>query len=342
MTDLETLVRANYGTEEIPADCREAVLAYLNNFPKKESRRFAFVKGLTKMAHTLFEQDYQSFSLPALAALIDLHEEGIAMAKEVLDVIIPVEGEELSHAEFGRRKYFRSSYTHLKSHLAAILIGMDRLNLYPDVNTWRQGMEKAHDLAYSSGKESWRCEVPVSVYSLHNAGMAAYRLYEETGVLDFVEKSYRTLAGLCIITGQDGETKNYLSYNEALQKKAFVAQSTFRDIRKDRGVSPEQLLLWGGRAYHSTRDRLLEGELSPVEKANYYFDLGAIVSTIMGVSPDFRLPQRAVWHFQDFLGYATRNELTGELSHLVSAAQNTLQYIQGDLYENSESNTSPD
>ncbi len=338
MADLETLVRVNYGKEEISPDCREAVLAYLNDFPRSESRKFNFIKGLTKVAHTLFGQEYQLFSLPALAALIDLHEEGIALveAESKENNSSPevfVEGEELSHAEFGRRKYFSSSYVHLKGHLANILVEMDRFKLYPTEDSWRKGMEKAYDLAYSAGKKTWKVEVPFSLHHLNLAGKAAYRLYERTGEFDFAEKSYRAMTGRCLVTRQDGERRTSPSNLDALQRKAFVAQSVFRDIRKNREVPLEQLLLWGGRAYHSTRDRLVEGELSPVETANYHFDLGTIASTVMNVSPNFRLPQRAVWHYQDVLNYIQKNNLTTQLSHLVSAAQNTLQYIQGDLYE---------
>lgn len=333
MTDLETLVRVNYGTEDIPPDCREAVLAYLNDFQRSESRKFNFIKGLTKVGHTLFKQEHQLFSLSALAALMDLHEEGIALMEAELKAIRFVEGEELSHAEFGRRKYISSSYVHLKGHLANILTEMDRFNLYPTEDSWRKGMEKAYDLAYSAGKKTFRTEVPFSLDQLNLAGKAAYRLYEETGDFDFAEKSYRAMTGRCLVTRQDGERRTSPSNLNALQRKAFVAQSVFRDIRKNREVPLEQLLLWGGRAYHSTHDRLVEGELSPVETANYHFDLAMIASTVMRVSPNFRLPQRAECHYQDVLNYIRKNDLATQLPHLVRSAQTNLQYILGDLYE---------
>ncbi len=333
MTNLEILVRANYGSGEISVDCREAVLAYLNRFPRSESRKLDFVKGLTNVGHSLFEQDYQSFSSSALAALIDLHEEGIAAAEVLLKEEGRVERKAVSADAFGRHTYLLSSSAHLKGHLADILMTMDFHNLFSDVNTWQQNIQKAYSLAYSAGRQFWQSDVTFSFHQLNIAAKAAYRLYEETGNIDFAEKSYHAMAGRCVVTDHDAESRKSSLNLEALQRKAFVAQSVFRNIRKNRDIPKDQLLLWGGRAYHSTRDRLLEGELLPIDRANYHYDLAAVMSTLAGVASSPHLAQRAVWYYEDFLDYVSKNNLASDVPHLVNAAQRGLQYILSDYYD---------
>ena len=334
MADLETLVRANYGTEEISADCREAVLEYLENFPKNEPRKLNFIKGLTKIGKELFEQNPVSFPRSALPALIDLHEEGIATAEELLRSKTIVDRSEVSADEYGGQQYLLMSYIHLKSHLADILIEMDHQRLYPTADLLKLGLQKAYELAVGVAKMSWQSEVSHSRTSFTHAARATFRLYEETNNLASAENAYHAIVGAVLLSeGEANANNDNKEYLKSLKRKAFIAQSVFRSIRKDKEIQPQQVLLWGGRAYHSTRNQLLEGELLPLERANYLYDLGGITSNLLFMVDSPRLPQRVVWHCYDFQDYVRQNNLGDELKHLVTAAESTLQYILGDLYE---------
>ncbi len=332
MNDLEKLVKKYYGQKNLPPECREAVLEYLNDSlndsRRREQHNFAFIKELTKAAKTMFVQDHRIFSYPALMKLVELHEEGIAIADAFLKNKKIISGEAVTEISPNsllgdEEKYFLHSFLHLKSHLADILNSMGFHGLYPDDNSWRQGMEKANNLAYSTGRQTWRYDPLFSYCALQTAEHSAFPLYERTKDLSFAEKAYFSLAGMCIVIERNASKIRETDYPRLLKRKAFVAHRVFRNLRADRQSPAEPLLQWGGRAYHSIRRHLLEGQLLPIERANSLYDLGAITSLLAKVDSLPRLAQRAFWHYEDFLAYAERNDLNYKLAQLVTIAQET-------------------
>ncbi|MBI4151943.1 hypothetical protein HY496_03145 [Candidatus Woesearchaeota archaeon] len=309
--ELERLISLNYDREVISPECREAVISLLLSPPEREYS-LNFIKGLTKVGHRMFLQDCLSLPPRALSTLVTFHERGIALADAL-------------HAKGSNDlEYIRTCQSHLKSHLAHLLLDLDILDLFKDDSSRRQALGQAYELAYSAAAQTWSSGTLYSLMNLQYASQAALRLWNLDGhSTDSAEKIYRSLAGQLVLSRKFSLAEVYpQKHQKTLQRKAFIAREMARFLKPS--VSSEQdIVLWGYRAYASVKDVLRECELNHYERANHLFDLTLVTEHLAKTKTDHQIPfgilRRS--YREDFLEYVSQHQLRDELKDTVAIAE---------------------